>query len=96
MNTATIFAPALNFAISAAAIESWKAPEVAQARSKRYAASVQIGQNVEMFKSVPAALRSLGVESGWRSIRAAARDSQYVEIELEGQKVVIAAFEVTQ
>jgi hypothetical protein len=90
MNTANQF----NAAISASAVASWAVPEVAAARSKRYAASVQIGERVEMFKSVPAALRALGVESGWRSVRAAARDCQYVELEVDGQKAVITALEV--
>jgi hypothetical protein len=85
---------AFNPTISAAAIASWAVPQVAAARAKRYAATVQIGARTEMFTSVPAALRSLGVESGWRSIRAAARDHQYVELDVEGQKVIIAALEV--
>ena len=82
--------------IASAVAASWTVPSIAAARSKRYAAAVQKnGVTVEMFKSVPAALRSLGVMVGQRSIRAAARDCERVELEVNGEMVAIVALEVS-
>lgn len=49
-----------------------------------------------MFPSVPAALRALGVLIGQRSIRAAARDCERVELEVDGQVIVLAALEISE
>ncbi len=88
---------ALNTVMSAAVAASWTVPEVAAARSKRYAATVQRnGGVIEMFSSVPAALRELGVMIGQRSIRAAARDCEFVELEVDGAKVILSALEISQ
>jgi hypothetical protein len=87
-----------NPVMSAAVAASWTVPEVAAARSKRYAATVQKtpGGPLEMFPSVPAALRALGVFVGQRSIRAAARDCEQVNLEVDGKIVVLAALEISQ
>lgn len=92
--TAATFNPVMSAAVAA----SWTVPEVAAARSKRYAATVQRtpGGAVEMFPSVPAALRALGVLIGQRSIRAAARDCERVELEVDGQVIVLAALEISE
>lgn len=80
--------------MSASVAASWAVPEVAAARSKRYGATIQIGDKIEVFRSVPAALHSLGIFSGVRSIRAKARDCEHVEIDLEGRKIILSALEI--
>ena len=84
-----------NLAISSAAVQSWTVPQVAVARRKRYAATVQIDAgNVTIHKSIPAALHSLGVTKGVRTVRAAARDNAYVELSIDGKIVVISTIEI--
>lgn len=77
--------------IVAAAKASWATPEVAEARSKRYAATLQIGDKLEMFPSAPMALESIGVFVNMQSIRVAARDCEYIELMLDDGAVAILA-----
>ncbi len=89
---------AINMNIANAVAASWTVPAIAQARSKRYAGTLQKAgsQYASIYSSIPEALRDIGVTVGIRSIRAAARDNAYVELEVEGQKYIIAALEISE
>ncbi len=87
-----------NIAISSAVAASWTVPAIAEARSKRYAGTLQkAGQQfASIYSSIPEALRAIGVTVGIRTIRAAARDNAFVELEVNGDKYIIAALEISE
>jgi hypothetical protein len=79
-----------NTAISKAAAATWANPKIAAARSKRYAAAMKVGRKVTEYKSVGAALRSLGMD-GSRGVRGAMmKNGGYIQLDVDGRKVMLA------